>query len=88
MTRTLTIAATAALLLAAPSYAEQAIHISTAGKSAQQLKLEVKRAAETLCFQETRGMVGYLAAFKTCVDASMADALAQARDPALKLASK
>ena len=88
MTRTITIAAAAALLLAGPSFAEESIHISTVGKSPSQIKLEVKKAAEYLCFKETRGMVGYLTAQAACVNTAMSEALAQSRDPALMLASK
>ena len=88
MNRTITIAAAAALLLCAPAFAEESIHISTVGKSAPQIRLEVKKAAEYLCFKETRGMVGYLSAQAACVNNAVTEALAQSRDPALLLASK
>lgn len=75
MIRTLAIAATAVALLAAPASAETSIHISTVGKSAEQVKLEVQKAAQTLCADETRGMVGYLASYTSCVQASVREAL-------------
>jgi hypothetical protein len=86
MIRTLAIAATAAALLAAPASAETSVRISTVGKSAAQLKLEVTKAAETLCRNQTRDTLGYLAGYTTCVQASVQDALIQT--PALKVASK
>lgn len=86
MNRTIAIAATAALLLAAPAYAES-IHISTAGKSPQQVKLEVKKAAQTLCSREARG-IPLPGEYRACVAASVKDALAQSHDPALMLAAK
>jgi hypothetical protein len=87
MNLSLAIAATAAVLLAAaPAGAETAIHISTAGKSAEQVKLEVKKAAQQICFEEARGTVGYLAAYTSCVQASMREALVAPQT--MKLASK
>jgi hypothetical protein len=76
MIRTITIAATAAILLAAPARAES-IRISTVGKSAEQVKLEVQKAARQLCFAETRGMVGYLTEYRNCVEESVKTALLQ-----------
>jgi hypothetical protein len=48
MIRTLALAAVAAAVLAAPASA-QSIRISTVGKSPEQVKAEVHKAARTLC---------------------------------------
>ena len=87
MIRTIAIAATAALLLAAPARAES-IRIPTAGKSVEQVKLEVKKAAQYLCAHETRGALFFMGEYKACVDDAVYDALTQSRDPALMLAAK
>ncbi|CAN7280620.1 hypothetical protein LJR219_001317 [Phenylobacterium sp. LjRoot219] len=47
------LAAVAAALVAAPASAAS-VQISTAGKSAQQIRADVEKAAAEVCWQETR----------------------------------
>lgn len=86
MLRLLTAAAVAALV-AAPASA-QSIHISTAGKSADQVKLEVARAADRLCAVQTNGASFPIDAQRSCVAHTVNTTLAQAKDPALRLAQR
>ena len=66
MLRLIALAATAALL-AAPASAES-IRIPVAGKTAAQLKVEVTKAAEHLCANETAGNLVEVGAQAHCVE--------------------
>ena len=81
------ILAAAAALLALPASAES-IHISTVGKSAQQVRDEVFKAANRLCARETGGATVRIDEMRACVDATARATFAQSSDPGLKLAQR
>ena len=88
MIRTILIAATAATLLAAPARAEMTIRVSTIGKSVEQVKLDVTKAAKSICWRETLGATFPQAEYRACVDQTVKAALERTNDPALMLALK
>lgn len=75
MLRLVTLAALAAALAAGPAAAES-IRITTAGKSADQVKAEVRKAAVELCRTETAGSHLDFYLQPNCVKATMKSALA------------
>lgn len=77
MLRIATLAAAAAVLVAAPAYADS-IHISTVGKSPEQLKTEVTAAATRLCRAQSYGSLFQEKIQATCVTESVSAALGQA----------
>jgi hypothetical protein len=90
MIRLITLAAAAALI-ALPASAQSAaksIRISTAGKSTEQVRAEVFKAARTLCAQETVGASFPIEEMRACMKNTMRTTLAQSSDPALQLASR
>jgi hypothetical protein len=76
MLRTITLAAAAALLASTAS--AQSIHISTQGKTAEQLKAEVVKAADKLCYLQTVGASFPIDAQQNCVARTVKKTLAQA----------
>jgi hypothetical protein len=84
MIRIVTLAAAAALI-ALPASA-QSIHISTVGKSPEQVRAEVYAAATKLCWRETTGASFLIYEQRACVDETVKKALASATDPQLRLA--
>ena len=86
MIRIFTLAAAAALI-ALPASA-QSVRISTAGKSAEQVRAEVFKVARSLCAREVVGASFPVDQFRACVDGTMRATLAQASDPALKFAER
>jgi len=90
MIRFITLAAAAALI-ALPASAQstaKSIRISTAGKSVDQVRSEVFKAARTLCAQETIGASFPIEEMRACMKNTMRTTLAQSSDPALQLASR
>lgn len=85
MTRIVILAAAAALL-ALPASAES-IRIATAGKSADQLRAEVFKAAQRLCALETFGASYPIDEMRACVAATTRTTLAQMPDPKVRLAA-
>jgi hypothetical protein len=85
MNRILILAAAAAAF-ALPASA-QSIHISTVGKTPEQIRAEVVRAANKLCAVETYGASFPLDEMRACVDATVRTTLAQSSDPKVKLAA-
>ena len=91
MIRIVTLAAAAALVAlpaSAQSTTAKSIHISTAGKSVEQVKAEVFKAARTLCADETIGATFPVDEMRACLKGTMRATFAQSSDPALKLASR
>lgn len=86
MLRMIPMAAAAALL--ASSASAQSIHISTQGKTADQVKAEVAKAARQLCWRETVGASFPIDAQKTCVEKAVKDAYAQAPGVGLAFAQR
>jgi len=82
MIRTLTLAAAAAALLAAPA-AAQSIRVSTAGKSTAQVHADVVKAAKSVCRQATIGATFPHEEMSRCVKWTVAQTIAQARSPEL-----
>ncbi|HVI33318.1 hypothetical protein [Phenylobacterium sp.] len=66
MIRTLTLAAAALLVAAAPA-AAKTVRISTAGKTAEQVQAEVTKAARSLCLRETFGASFPVDIHRACV---------------------
>jgi len=66
ITRTLTLAAAALLVAAAPA-AAKTVRISTAGKTADQVQAEVTKAARSLCLRETFGASFPVDIHRACV---------------------
>ena len=90
MNRILILAAAAALIglpASAQSSSAQSIHISTVGKSPEQVRAEVFKAANRLCATETYGASFPVDEMRACVDATTRATLAQATDPKVKLAA-
>ena len=87
MIRILTLAAVATALIAAPASAKS-IHISTAGKSAQQLHADITKAAFAVCRQATEGSTFPHEEMRRCVKQTVAVTIAQSGDPALAAAAK
>ena len=79
--------AAAAALIALPAGA-QSIRISTAGKSPEQVKQEVFKAATKLCARQTVGASFPVDEMRACVKGTARTTLAQSSDPALRLASR
>lgn len=87
MLKIATLAAVAAALVAGPAAAES-IHISTTGKSSEQVKAEIEKAAVQLCRAETGDSLLSFYLQAPCVKATIRAAVAQSNDPALQVASR
>jgi hypothetical protein len=88
MIRFITLAAAAALVALPASAQSPSIHISTAGKSVEQVRAEVFKAARRLCANETVGATFPAEEMRACLKNTMRTTFAQSSDPALKLASR
>jgi len=88
MIRIVTLAAAAATLIAAPASAADSIRVSTAGKSAEQVRAEVHSAARKLCAREIEGSSFPTYEMDACMRLTVRATFAQAQNPALKLAQK
>jgi hypothetical protein len=86
MIRIVTLAAVAAFI-ALPASA-QSIRVSTTGKSADQVKMEVTKAAHNLCMFESQGSSFPVDELRACVKNTVNKTLAQSSDPAIKLAAR
>jgi gas vesicle protein len=75
MLRIATVAAVAALI-AAPASAES-IRISTSGKSVEQMREEIRKAAEVVCRREFSTTLDLTGSRAACVNGSARDAMAQ-----------
>lgn len=83
MIRTIALAVSAiALTIAAPASAAE-LRVKIAGKSAEQVRTDIVKAASTVCWQDVRGeaLAGYL--YPACVRASVNDAVAKINSPSL-----
>jgi hypothetical protein len=78
MLRILSLAATAAALVAAPAMAAESIHVSIAGKTPAQVKADVRQAAAELCHQQTFGSLVEADAQRACIEHTVRHTLAQA----------
>ena len=87
MIRLITLAAAAALI-ALPANAEDSIRISTHGKTPDQVKAEVYKAAETLCARETAVATFQYYEMRACVAGTVRKTLAQEGFQVLQLAQK
>lgn len=75
-------AAAAAAMIAAPASA-QSMRISTAGKSPEQLHAEIVKAAKSVCARATMSSAFPREMRAACMEATVAHALGQSRNPAL-----
>lgn len=75
MIRTLALAAVAFVAFTASAQASS-VRVPLVGKSADQVQLEVAKAARAVCFRETRSETLVLDAFNRCVKDTTAVALA------------
>jgi hypothetical protein len=80
------ILAAAAAAIALPA-AAQSVHISTVGKTPEQVRVEVFKAAHKLCAVETYGASFPLDEMRACVDSTVRATLAQSADEKIKLAA-
>lgn len=87
MIRILTVAAVAALV-AAPAVAQPSIRVSTSGKTPDQVKAEVVKAASRLCSVETSGSSFPIDAQRACVAHTVSLTLAQAARSSQQLAQR
>ena len=78
MIRILTLAATAAVLVAAPAMAADQIRINTTGKSADQLHADIHVAARKLCARAATNATFYHQEVERCVKQTVKTASAQA----------
>ena len=86
MIRTIALAVSAiAITVAAPVSAAE-LRVKVAGKSAEQVRADVVKAASAVCWEDLRGqaMAGYL--YPSCIRASVNEAYAKINAPA-KVAS-
>ena len=81
------ILAAATALIALPASA-QSIRISTAGKSPEQVRTEVFKAASKLCAHEVYGASFPIDEMRACVSQTVRVTLAQSSDPQVKLAQR
>ncbi|PHY13187.1 hypothetical protein CSW58_07435 [Caulobacter sp. B11] len=75
-----------ALIVAAPAAAAPAggqVRVQLAGKSAQQVRGEIVRAASTVCWQDLRGETMALYIYPSCVRASVNSAVSKINNPAV-----
>lgn len=86
MIRTLTIAAAAAMLIAAPASA-QSMKVDLAGKTTEQLQTDIAKAAKKVCAQAVVGASFPREMYLSCYKYAVADAVAKANDPALAAAA-
>ena len=86
MIRTLTLAAVAAMLVAAPASA-QSMSVAIAGKSTEQLHADIAKAAKKVCTQAVVGASFPREMYASCYKHAMADAVSRANDPALAAAA-
>jgi hypothetical protein len=84
----ITLAAAAATLLVAPASAADSIHISVKGKTTAELKAEIVKAAETLCYRQTAGSSFPIDAQRTCVTYTVRATFAQAPGLGLTFAQR
>jgi hypothetical protein len=90
MIRLITFAAAAALVAlpaSAQAPAARSIRISTAGKSVGEIRMEVFRAAKTLC-ADGSGAGLPIDEMRACLSNTMRATLAQSADPSLRMASR
>jgi hypothetical protein len=87
MLRILTLAAVAAMAVAAPASAES-IRVSAAGKSPEQFRAEVSKAAVQVCRAEYAEDTLAVYLVTPCARAAVKAALAPAGDSALKVAAR
>jgi hypothetical protein len=76
MIRILTAAAAVAALIASPA-AAKSIHVPVAGKSVEQVRADVAKAAKTVCFHATANATFPQQEMAACMKATVASAMAQ-----------
>lgn len=86
MIRTLTLAAVAAMLVAAPASA-QSMRVAVVGKSTEQLHQDIAKAAKKVCTQAVVGASFPREMYASCYKYAVADAVTKANDPALAAAA-
>jgi hypothetical protein len=87
MLRIVTFAAAAAII-AVPAAAQDSIRIPTAGKSVDQVRLEVNAAAHQLCVRAVVGATFPFEEMAACMKHTVNATFARAQDPALRLAQR
>ncbi|MDB5432479.1 MAG: hypothetical protein JWP35_3595 [Caulobacter sp.] len=83
MIRTAVAALAAAFALAAPAFASETVHISTAGKSPAQVHAEIVKAASKVCYADTLHEPLFTYVYAACVSQSVSRAVAQLGDSKL-----
>jgi len=84
MNRTAALAAFAALVtVAAPACAQDSIHVATTGKTPEQIRLAVNRAANRVCRDAGRGSAFVMFMQSACVSETVRAAFAESGNPDL-----
>jgi len=86
MIRLLTVAAAAAMLVAAPASA-QSTKVAVSGKSTAELHADIAKAAKKVCNLAVVGASFPREMYASCYKHAVADAVAKANDPALAAAA-
>jgi hypothetical protein len=86
MIRTIALAVSALAVTVAPVSAAE-LRVKISGKSAEQVRADIVKAASTVCWADVRGeaMAGYM--YPACVRASVNDAVAKINNPQLTAAN-
>lgn len=87
MIRTIALAVSAlAITVALPASASE-LRVKVSGKSAEQVRADIVKAASTVCWADVRGeaMAGYM--YPACVRASVSSAIAKINNPQLTAAN-
>ncbi|MGC3971909.1 MAG: hypothetical protein QM775_32570 [Pirellulales bacterium] len=86
MIRILTVAAAAAMLVAAPASA-QSMKVAVTGKTTEQLHIDIAKAAKKVCNQAVVGASFPREMYAACYKATVEAAVTKANDPALAAAA-
>jgi len=83
MIRTLTLAATAITLVAAPALAANVVRVSAVGKTTAQLHADITVAARKVCRRAASGATFFHEEMDRCVKQTITETVAKSGDPAL-----
>jgi hypothetical protein len=82
MIRSVALALSALVLVSTPAAASEMI-VKLTGKSAEQVRTDIVKAASTVCWKDVRSESLAMYLYPACVRASVATAVAQLNDPAV-----
>jgi hypothetical protein len=82
MIRSIALAVSALVLVSTPALASE-LRVQLAGKSAEQVRTDIVKAASTVCWKDVRSESLAMYLYPACVRASVNSAVAKLGDPAL-----